>query len=98
LVKLVLRNKEYEVKPGMTLLSALQKISIVPESVIATRGGEMILDDEILKDGDEIKLIAVISGGTCRCEERSDEATPTHEEIASLLRGSQRQGYNHEMS
>lgn len=63
LVKLVLRDKEYEVKPGMTLLSALQKIDIVPESVIATREGEMILEDEILRDGDEIKLIAVISGG-----------------------------------
>jgi sulfur carrier protein len=64
LVKLILRNKEYEVKPGMTLLSALEKISVVPESVIATRNGEMILDDEILKDGEVIKLIAVISGGS----------------------------------
>lgn len=63
LVKLILRNKEFEVKPGMTLLSALQKISVVPESVIATRDGEMILDDEILKDGDVVKLVAVISGG-----------------------------------
>jgi sulfur carrier protein ThiS len=63
LVKLRLRDKEYEVRPGMTLLSALQKISVVPESVIATRAGEMILEDEILKDGDEVKLIAVISGG-----------------------------------
>ena len=63
LVKLVLRNKEYEVKHGMTLLAALQKIEVVPESVIATREGEMILDDEILKDGDVVKLIAVISGG-----------------------------------
>jgi sulfur carrier protein len=63
LVKLILRNKEYEVKPGMTLLSALQKIDVVPESVIVTRDGEMILEDEILKDGDEVKLIAVISGG-----------------------------------
>jgi sulfur carrier protein ThiS len=71
LVKLVLRNKEYEVKAGMTLLSALQKINILPESVIATREGDMILDDEILKDGDVIKLIAVISGGSCHCEERS---------------------------
>jgi sulfur carrier protein len=62
-VKLLLRNKEYEVKPGMTLLSALQKIDVVPESVIATREGEMILEDEILKDGDVVKLIAVISGG-----------------------------------
>jgi len=51
------------VKAGMTLLSALQKINVLPESVIATREGEMILDDEILKDDDVIKLIAVISGG-----------------------------------
>ena len=64
MVKLILRDKEYEVKPGMTLLSALQKIEVVPESVIATRQGEMILDDEILKDGDVVKLIAVISGGS----------------------------------
>ena len=63
LVKLILRNKEYEVKPGMTLLSALKKINVIPESVIATRAGEMILDDEILKEGDVIKLVAVISGG-----------------------------------
>jgi sulfur carrier protein len=62
-VKIILRNKEYEVKPGMTLLSALQKISVVSESVIATRDGEMILEDEILKDGDVVKLVAVISGG-----------------------------------
>ena len=64
MVKLILRNKEYEVKPGMTLLSALQKIDVVPESVIATRAGEMILEDEILRDGDVVKLIAVISGGS----------------------------------
>jgi sulfur carrier protein ThiS len=62
-VKLILRDKEYEVKAGMTLLSALQKNNIVPESVIATREAEMILEDEILKDGDVVKLIAVISGG-----------------------------------
>lgn len=62
-VKLILRNKEYEVKPGMMLLDALRKISVIPESVIATRDGEMILDDEILKDGDVVKLVAVISGG-----------------------------------
>lgn len=63
MVKLILREKEYEVKPGMTLLSALQKVSIIPESVIATRDGEMILDDEILREGDVVKLVAVISGG-----------------------------------
>jgi sulfur carrier protein ThiS len=62
-VKLILRDREFEVKHGMMLLDALRKIGVVPESVIATRDGEMILDDEILEDGDVVKLIAVISGG-----------------------------------
>jgi len=64
MVKLILRAKEYEVKPGMTLLSALEKSDIIPESVIATRDGEIILEDEILKDGEVIKLVQVISGGS----------------------------------
>lgn len=62
-VKLVLRGKEYEVKPGMTLLDSLKKIDVLSESVIAVRAGEMILDDEILKDGEVVKLVSVISGG-----------------------------------
>ncbi len=62
-VKLVLRGKEYDVKPGMTLLDSLKKIDVLSESVIAVRDGEMILDDEILKDGDLVKLVSVISGG-----------------------------------
>ncbi|MGE5379160.1 MAG: MoaD/ThiS family protein [Bacteroidota bacterium] len=85
MVKLILRNKEYEVKPGMTLLSALQKINVVPESVIATRDGEMILDDEILKEGDVIRLVAVISGGSGRGEEQTlrRSSLRAHQEIAS---------------
>ena len=63
LVTLVLREREYAVKSGTTLLAALEKADILPESVIATREGEMILEDEILHDGDVIKLVAVISGG-----------------------------------
>jgi sulfur carrier protein len=63
MVKLVLRNQEYEVRPGMTLLDALKKNDILAESVLCTRDGELVTEDEILKDGDVIKLIAVISGG-----------------------------------
>ena len=62
-VQLILRDKVIEVKPGMTLLSSLQKADILPESVIATKNNELILEDEILKDGDVIKLVSVISGG-----------------------------------
>jgi sulfur carrier protein ThiS len=61
--RLVLRGKEYEVRAGMTLRSALETIQVDAESVLAVRNGEMITDDEILKPGDIIKLVAVISGG-----------------------------------
>lgn len=63
MVKIILRKQEYEIRPGMTLLAALQKIEVLAESVIATRNGEVIVEDEILQDGDVIKLIAAISGG-----------------------------------
>lgn len=62
-VKLILRDQEYEVKPGMTLRHSLEKINQQPEAVLATRDGEMITEEEILQDGEVIKLIAVISGG-----------------------------------
>ena len=60
---MILRDKEYEVRPGMDLLAALEKCGILPEAVIAVHEGELIREDEILKDGDVIKLVAVISGG-----------------------------------
>jgi sulfur carrier protein len=63
MVKLILRKQEFEVRPGMTLLDALKKSSLLPEAVIATRDGELMVEDEILKEGDVIKLVAVISGG-----------------------------------
>ena len=62
-VTLILREKKFEVKPGMTLHDSLDKIDVLPESVLATRLGEMITEDEILRDGEEIRLISVISGG-----------------------------------
>ncbi|MGE5223339.1 MAG: MoaD/ThiS family protein [Omnitrophica WOR_2 bacterium] len=62
-VKIILRNKEYEVKPGMTVRHALEKIGVVPESVLVTRNGKLITEDEIIQDGEVIKLVAVISGG-----------------------------------
>lgn len=61
--KLILRKKEYDVKAGMTVYHALEKIGIDAQSVIPTRDGELITDDEIVREGDVIKLVAVISGG-----------------------------------
>jgi sulfur carrier protein ThiS len=63
MVKLILRKQEFEVRSGMALMDALKKVNILPESVIATRDGEVITEDEILENGDVVKLVAVISGG-----------------------------------
>lgn len=57
------RAQEFSIKPGVTLLNALSQLGILPEMVLATRNGEMITEDEVLKDGDTIILIEVISGG-----------------------------------
>ena len=60
---IILRDKKYEVKAGKTLLSALNKLEILPESVICVRDSDLITEDTMLRDGDIIKLVSVISGG-----------------------------------
>lgn len=62
-VKMILRKKEYEVEAKGTLKDALKQLNLSPEAYLAMRNGEMITEDEVLKDGDVIRLIAVISGG-----------------------------------
>jgi len=60
---IILRNEKYEVKAGSTILSALQKLEILPESVICVRDGELVTEDVMLREDDVIKLVSVISGG-----------------------------------
>jgi sulfur carrier protein ThiS len=61
--KLILRKKEYDVQHGMTIHSALLKLNIQPESVLPTRNGELVSEEDVLREGDVIKLNSVISGG-----------------------------------
>ena len=61
--KLILRNKEYEVPHGITIKKALRELEIPMEEVIPTKDGELVTEDTHLKDGDVIRLVAVISGG-----------------------------------
>jgi sulfur carrier protein ThiS len=57
------RGKRYEVRSGSTLRDAVRKIGLSPEAVLASMDGRLITDDRILKAGEEIRLISVISGG-----------------------------------
>ncbi len=60
---LILRDQEYQVPAGISVREAIRRAGLVPESVLPTRDGELIPEDERLKDGDVIRLVAVISGG-----------------------------------
>ncbi len=63
MVELVFRNKKYESKPNITARDALKKLGIEPESVLVVVNGKLSTDDVILKEGDQVKLVAVVSGG-----------------------------------
>ena len=41
----------------------LKKMEINPVTVIVSRNNDVVLEDEKLKDKDDIKIISVISGG-----------------------------------
>lgn len=60
---LKLRGSEFDIRPGMTVRDAMLANDIVPDSVIITRDGDLITDDELVHEGDVIRLISVISGG-----------------------------------
>ncbi len=63
MVKVIYRDKTWEVKPGSTVRHIIEQADLNPESVLAVRGGRLINDATLTQAGDTIKLIAVISGG-----------------------------------
>ncbi|MBI4770370.1 MAG: MoaD/ThiS family protein [Chloroflexi bacterium] len=62
-VTLTFRDKTYEVPAGLTVREAIRQTGLAPETTLAVREGSLVPDDEILNDGETIKLIAVVSGG-----------------------------------
>lgn len=61
--KLIIRKKEYQIQPGITLSKVMKELNIKPESVIPIQDGELITEDLIISEGDIIRLVPVISGG-----------------------------------
>ncbi len=63
-IKLVLRKKEYELE-GKTIQvkMALQQLNLSPEAYLLVRDGELLNENDVLRDGDVIKIVSVISGG-----------------------------------
>lgn len=56
-------KKKLALRYGAIALDVLQILKINPEMVLVKRGGEIIPDNEELKDSDKIEIIQVVSGG-----------------------------------
>ena len=57
------KNSTLELNNNTLLIDLLKKLNINPVSVIVSRNNELMLEDEKLKNNDEIKILSVISGG-----------------------------------
>ncbi|MBC7231829.1 MAG: MoaD/ThiS family protein [Chloroflexi bacterium] len=62
-MKIIYRDKVWELKGNITVRDAIKKVGLQPEAVLAMRDGKLITDDVIAKPDDTIRLIAVVSGG-----------------------------------
>jgi sulfur carrier protein ThiS len=63
MIKIKYRKEEWELEGRLTLRQAIAQVGLNAEGVLAVRDGELITEDTQLADGDEIRLVAVISGG-----------------------------------
>ena len=64
-VKVILRNREIiidEIK-DLTVRKVLKKLELLPETYLCVRNGELVTEQELIKDGDIIRIVPVISGG-----------------------------------
>ena len=57
------KNAKLELENNSQVIDLLKKLNINPVTVIVSRNNELILEDEKLKDNDELKILSVISGG-----------------------------------
>jgi sulfur carrier protein ThiS len=63
-ITLTLRKQKYQLEAKCTVRDALAQLNLSPETYLVLRNGELLNENEYLKDGDQVKLIAAISGGS----------------------------------
>jgi len=62
-MKIIYRDKEWELHGRRQVRDAIEKVGLVPQTVLAVRDGKLLTGDVMLEEDDEVKLVAVISGG-----------------------------------
>ena len=63
MIKLKYRKQEWELEGNYSVRKAIEAVGLTPQAVLAVRDGELITEDTQLRDGDQVRFVAVISGG-----------------------------------
>ncbi|MBN1402167.1 MAG: MoaD/ThiS family protein [Anaerolineae bacterium] len=62
-MKVIYRDKEWKLQGRRRVRDVIELVGLVPHTVLAIRDGRLVTEDILLEDDDEVRLVAVISGG-----------------------------------
>ncbi len=62
-MQIIFRDKTWELKGNITARDAIKKVGLEPEAVLVVMNEKLVTDDVVLKDDDQVRLVAVVSGG-----------------------------------
>ncbi len=63
MITLLIRKQVYEFPAPLSVKEALERLGLTPETHLVLREGILLEQEDQLRDGDVVKLIASISGG-----------------------------------
>ncbi|HID80165.1 MAG TPA: thiamine biosynthesis protein ThiS [Ignisphaera sp.] len=63
-VRIVPENKEVEVRGGnRRVRELLKELGLSLEEAVVVKNGRVVLDDEVVKDGESVEVLLAVSGG-----------------------------------
>jgi sulfur carrier protein len=62
-MKIIYRDKEWNLRGRRRVRDVIEEVGLIPQAVLTVRDGKLLTEDVMLEEDDEIRLVAVISGG-----------------------------------
>jgi sulfur carrier protein len=62
-MKVIYRDTVWELQGRRRVGDVIKEVGLNPHTVLAVRDGKLLTEDVVLGDADELRLVAVISGG-----------------------------------
>lgn len=56
-------DEDRQLKANYTINDLLKELGLSPQTVVAKQNGDLTIEESIINEGDEIKLVQIIYGG-----------------------------------